>query len=222
MSLCGKLNSCPVDTQTQSAWHLHHGSTNRCLQPASARGVAEYLHLLKSLAGMCTRVLLKVLVLERVGVPLATWSAFGRQNDWSAQSAYIMLPVWMPCISMLCSMLQEGKVSCSSTSDQCNQLGCEASDGPCSRSALTAMNAWFAAPAPASTNERQVRPRVGGSSKEQEQLLKAVAKLTLRNAQACRNMESTVFVTYILPKAGTYSTAGTEAGQLCAAYSCSW
>ena len=44
--------------------------------------------------------------------------------------------------------------------------------------------------------------------------MKAVAKLTLRNAQACRNMESTVFVTYILPKAGTYSTAGTEAGQL--------
>ncbi|OLP78556.1 hypothetical protein AK812_SmicGene41259 [Symbiodinium microadriaticum] len=79
------------------------------------------------------------------------------------------------------------------------------------------MESWFAAPAPASANDRQVRPRVGGSSKEQKQLLKAVAKLTLRNAQACRNMESTVFVTYILPKAGAYSTdstAGTEAGQL--------
>ena len=228
MQLLRHLSSL-VDMLAQTEWHVimwqaqqlpcRHTDTERMassswldksLSATSARGVAEYLHLLKSLADMCTRVLLKVLVLERVGVPLATWSAFGRQNDWSAQSAYIMLPVWMPCISML----QEGKVSCSSTSDQRNQLGCEASDGPSSRSALTAMNAWFAAPAPASTNERQVRPRVGGSSKEQEQLLKAVAKLTLRNAQACRNMESTVFVTYILPKAGTYSTAGTEAGQL--------
>ena len=105
-------------------------------------------------------------------------------------------------------------MSCSNTFDQRNQLGCKAFGVSCfPSSARAAMDSWFAAPA-AAMHERQVRPRVGGSSKEQDQLLKAVAKLTLRNAQACRNMESTVFITYILPKAGTYSAAGTEAGQL--------
>ena len=116
------------------------------------------------------------------------------------QSACIMLLTWMPCIVMLFCMLQGVKVSCN-TFDQRNQLGLKAFGVSCfPSSARAAMDSWFAAPA-AAMHERQVRPRVRGSSKEQDQLLKAVAKLTLRNARACPNMESIVFITYILPKA---------------------
>ena len=73
------------------------------------------------------------------------------------------------------------------------------------------MDTWFGAAPPG--NERQVRPRTGRSAKDHEQLLTAVARLTLKNAQTCRNLESSVFVTYILAKDSTYAQTATAAGQ---------
>ena len=120
--------SSPADLLAQTEWHVsmwrarqlpcRHTDTERTassswldklLFATNAHGVAKSSHLWRSPEGMCMRVWRKVLVLERVGVPLATWSAFGRQNDWSALSAYIMLPTWMPCTSMLCSIVARGQ-----------------------------------------------------------------------------------------------------------------
>ena len=75
------------------------------------------------------------------------------------------------------------------------------------------MDSWFGAAPNGAGAERQVRPRTGRSSKDNEQLLTAVARLTLKNAQVCRNLESAVFVTYILAKEGAYAQAASAAGQ---------
>jgi hypothetical protein len=77
----------------------------------------------------------------------------------------------------------------------------------------SAMDSWFGAAPNGAGAERQVRPRTGRSSKDNEQLLTAVARLTLKNAQVCRNLESAVFVTYILAKEGAYAQAASAAGQ---------
>lgn len=73
------------------------------------------------------------------------------------------------------------------------------------------MDGWFGKSAEPA--ERQVRARTGRSSKDHDQLLTAVARLSLKNAQACRNMESAVFVTYILGKDTSYAQAASDAGQ---------
>eukprot|EP00435_Cladocopium_sp_Y103_P038851 s2573_g10.t1 len=125
-------------------------------------------------------------------MPVVFWSRCTRPVS-SAQYVHMKQLTWMACRRMLWRMWLNASVPCRLPF------------------ALSAMDSWFSA-APAAP-ERQVRPCTGRSSKDNDQLLTAVARLTLKTAQASRNLESAAFVTYILPKDSAYAQAATVAGQ---------
>lgn len=136
----------------------------------------------------------------------AWWSSCIHLQPFTVQFVHMKLSIWKPCRHMWWATSLLANMFCTSTSLRLNnswQVETEPS----------AMDSWFGAVPHGAGDARQVWPRTGHSSKDNEQLLTAVARLTLKTAQTCRNLESAVFVTYILAKDGVYAQAASAAGQ---------
>ena len=152
------------------------------------------------------RVKKKGTALDKGGMLLAWWSNCVPLQLFDVQSVLMKQLIWKPCRHMWWATSPLANMFCTSTSLRLSSSW-KVETEP------SAMDSWFGAAPNGAGAERQVRPRTGRSSKDNEQLLTAVARLTLKNAQVCRNLESAVFVTYILAKEGAYAQAASAAGQ---------
>ena len=172
----------------------------------SARGVVGSLLPLRLPNVMLMPVSKKGTALDKGGMLLAWWSNCVPLQLFDVQSVLMKQLIWKPCRHMWWATSPLANMFCTSTSLRLSSSW-KVETEP------SAMDSWFGAAPNGAGAERQVRPRTGRSSKDNEQLLTAVARLTLKNAQVCRNLESAVFVTYILAKEGAYAQAASAAGQ---------
>ena len=169
----------------------------------NALGVVESLLRWKLPKGMRMLESKKGVALDQGEGELDFWKFCTHQRITNVQFAHMKLRAWIPCRHMWSVTSRMANMFCICTYHRLNS---------CFWGFLSfAMDTWFGAAPPG--NERQVRPRTGRNAKDHEQLLTAVARSTLKNTQTCRNLESSVFVTYILAKDSTYAQTATAAGQ---------